>query len=309
MNQNQVQVVDPVLSNISIQYRNSGFVADLIFPRLPVGEVSGTCYKYEKGMQFDIVDTRREMGSGFKKASYKLESDTYKCFENGLEDVIDDRMRRIAGNKMNIESDTTEFVANLVALAAEKRVVDVVTSTSVITQYTTLTAAAHTQWNDYTNSDPIGVIQTGKTTINAAIGKDPNTLVLGKEVFDKLCQHPQLLERIKYSQTGVVTAALMAAIFNIGRVLVAESLYNTVKKNQTASLSRLWGKKALLCYSEGSPSLKQVSLGYTYEFNPRQTMVPFRDKDNIGDVIRVKEDVDEKTMCADAGYLIVDAVA
>jgi hypothetical protein len=309
MNQNQVQVVDPVLSNISIQYRPVGLVADRIFPRQPVGEVSGTCYKYEKGMMFDIVDTRREINSGYKRASYKMETDTYKCFENGLEEVIDDRLRKIAGNKLNLEIDTTEFVTQLVALAAEKRVVDIVTNSSLITQYTTLTSAAKTQFNDYTNSDPIGVIQTGKATINAAIGRDPNKLVLGKEVFDKLVNHPALLDRIKYSQTGIVTAALMAVVFGVDEVLVAESLYNTVKKNQTASLSRLWGKKALLCYSEPTPGLKKISLGYTYEFSPRQTMAPFRDENNIGDVIRVKEDIDEKLMSADCGYLIVDAVA
>jgi hypothetical protein len=238
-----------------------------------------------------------------------MTTDTYKCFENGLEEIIDDRLRKIAGNKINLEVDTTEFVSNLVMLAAEKRVIDIVTSTSNITQYTTLTSAAKTQWNDYTNSDPIGVIQTGKTTINAAIGKDPNKLILGKEVFDQLVNHPALLDRIKYSQTGIVTASLMAVVFGVNEVLVAESLYNTVKKNQTASLSRLWGKRALLCYSEPTPGLKKISLGYTYEFSPRQTMVPFRDADNIGDVIRVKEDVDEKLMAADCGYLIVDAVA
>jgi hypothetical protein len=276
---------------------------------MQVSEVSGTCYTYEKGMMFDIVDTRREINSGFKRASYKMSSDTYKCFENGLEEIIDDRLRKIAGSKLNLEVDTTEFVSNLVMLAAEKRVIDIVTSTSLITNYTTLTSAAGTQFNDYTNSDPVGVIQTGKTTINAAIGRDPNILVLGKEVYDKLCQHPQLLDRIKYSQTGVVTSALMASIFGVAQVLVAESLYNTVKKNQTASLSRLWGKNALLCYSEQTPGLKKISLGYTYEFTPRQTMVPFRDAENIGDVIRVKEDVDEKLMAADCGYLITAAVA
>jgi hypothetical protein len=116
------------------------------------------------------------------------------------------------------------------------------------------------------------------------------------------------LERIKYSQKGVVTADLLASIFEVDRVIVAESLYNTAKKGQTVSLSRVWGKDCLLAFVSPRPGLKQVSLGFIMQQRAFQTE-KYREEKIKSDVIRVSHIVDEKLVAAACGYLIKSAVA
>jgi len=302
-----IHPVDPVLTNVSLKFKNSGFVASRIFPVVPVAEVSGTYFVYGK-QNFDLPSLKRTSGSGYNRSSFEITNDTYAAFRYGLEDVIDDDDRLAVTSPLNLDMDATNYVTDKVLLGYEKRVVDIVTDNSVITQTTALTTTS--QWNDYVNSDPIGDIDTGKNTISAATGLPESELilVLGKEVFDQLKRHPQLIELIKYTQRGTVSAELMAGIFGVKEVLVASSLYNSAKAGQTASLTRLWGKNALLAWPGKGLSLRSLSLGYTMQKEAFQTR-KYRHEKEIGDVIRVSHYTDEKLVSALCGYLITTAVA
>lgn len=298
--------VDPILTNVSIGYSNGGFVAKEIFPAIPVAEISGTYFIYNKGNRFGLSDARRAPKSGYNRIDWELSTDTFKCIKYGLEEVIDDDERRIAKSPLNLNVDTTEIVTDRMLLAAEKRVADIVTSTTTMTSNTTL--VGNDKWSAYNTSDPIKDIEAGKTAVSNAIGQEANKMILSKDAFDKLKWHPAILSKIQYVQRAVVTTDLLAAIFGFAEVRVASSLYNSAGKGLTPSLSRLWGKDVLIAYVEKSVGLKKISLGYTMQFEGLQTISPFRDDKNIGDVIRVTEWVDEKLVSADCAYLIKNAV-
>ncbi|MBT9144606.1 MAG: hypothetical protein DDT42_00448 [candidate division WS2 bacterium] len=297
--------VDPLLTNISLAFRNAGFVASSIFPTVSVDVVSGTYFIYGNE-RFDVPSALRADKASFNRIDWTISTGTFRCREYGLEDVIDDRERKVAKAPLDLDIDATEFVTDMVALNAEKRVVDIVTDVARITQNVTL--AGTSQFNDFTNSDPISVIDRGRNIINSATGLDPNTLVLSREVFNQLKNHPQLLERIKYTQKGVVTADLMAGIFDVENVVVAHALHNSARKGAPVTLVRLWGRHCLLAYVEKNPGIRKVSLGFTFSFTKRRTR-KYRHERNIGDVIRVSEDRDEALVAASCGYLIRNAVA
>jgi len=292
---------DAILSNISVQYRNAAYVGSQLLPVVPVQKESDLYYLYNsKADRFRIPTTLRAPKSESKQVDWKVTTDTYTCEEHALNDLIDDRERNNADAPLNLEVDTVEFLTDIIELAQEKRYVDLLTA---MTHGATVTI----KWEDYTNSDPISDIKTGKQYIHSRIFREPNTLLLGKEVYDTLKDHPDILDRIKYVQKGVVTAELMASVFEVDRVLVGEAGYNTNKEGQNASYSYLWGKYGILAYVEPRPGIKKFSLGYTFKVGNNVTRRA-RIETRHSDWFEVAMIVDEKLVSADCGYLLTGCI-
>ncbi len=297
--------LDAVLTNISIAFKNPGFVGNMIMPKIKVKKESDVYYKYGQE-KFSIPQALRAIRTKYKRIDWTVTTDSYRCHEYGLEDAIDDREKENADNPLNLDIDTTEVLTDMITLGREKRIADLLTTAANFTNKTTLTGTD--QWSDYTNSDPIDDVETAKQAINAAIGINANSMVLPRQVYDKLKHHPQILDRIKYSQKGIINADLLSSVFEIPNIFIAESLYNTANEGQTVSLSRVWGKHVLLAYVTPRPGLRQISLGYSFNTKDRQTF-KYREDGISSDVIRVKEIIDEKLVAELAGYLIRSAVA
>jgi len=176
-----------------------------------------------------------------------------------------------------------------------------------MTQNTTLSGTS--QWSDYSNSDPIADVRTARTTIHSATFKKPNTMILGKQVFDMLAEHPQIIERIKYSQLGVVTEELLARIFQVEKVLVGEAGSNSAVEGQTDSLSYVWGKHAVLAYIAPKVGIKTLTLAVTFTYGEREVK-RWYEQDREGTYVRVgKDNYVQKIVAAGAGYLIKNAIA
>ena len=290
---------DAILTNISIQYRNAAYVGLQLMPVVPVKKRSDIYYIYDsKADRFRIPQTLRAPKTESKTVDWKVTKDTYSCEEHALNDLIDDIERDNADAPLNLEVDTVEFLTDIIELGQEKRIADLLTGAGM-TQNTTITV----KWEDYANSDPVADIEVGKQDIHSRIFRSPNTLLLGKQVYDVLKHHPDILDRIKYVQKGVVTAELMANIFEVDRVIVGEAGYNTKKEGQPAIYGYLWGKYAILAYVEPKPGIKKFSLGYTFQsqqFRTRRARIEVKHSDWFEPSMIC----DEKLVSVDCGYLM-----
>ena len=293
---------DKILTNISIQYRNAAYVGTQLMPIVPVKKKSDIYYIYDsKGTRFRIPQTLRAPKTESKTVDWKVTSDGYNCKEYALNDLIDDIERDNADKPLNLEVDTVEFLTDIIQLGLEMRIKTVVTA--ALSGHT-----PETKWSTPATSDPIGDVETGKAAIHAVIFKEPNVLLLGKPVYDILKHHPDILERIKYVQKGVVTAELLASVFEVEKVIIGKAGYNTAKEGKATSLSYLWGKNAILAYVEPRPGIKKFSLGYTFQskkFQTRRARIETKHSDwfEVGDIET------EKMICTSCGYRISDAVA
>jgi len=294
--------IDQVLTNISIQYRNAAYVGTQIMPVVPVKKKSDIYYIYDsKADRFRIPLTLRAPKAESRTVDWKVTTDGYVCDEHALNDLIDDIERDNADKPLNLEVDTVEFLTDIVTLGLEMRIKTMLEAS--------LTAnAPSVEWGTYETSDPIADIETGKNAIHAVIFREPNVLLLGKAVYDKLKHHPKILELIKYSQKGVLTSELMASLFGVEKVIVGNAGYNTAKEGKTAVLSYLWGKNAILAYVEPKPGIKKFSLGYTFQskkFQTRRARIETKHSDwfEVGDIET------EKMICVACGYRISPAIA
>lgn len=296
---------DQVLTNISIMYRNADYVGTQLMPIVPVKKRSDIYYVYDsKADRFRIPQTLRAPKTDSRTVDWKVTDDSYKCDEHALNSLIDDIERDNADKPLNLEVDTVEFLTDIVTLGLEMRIKDMLEAKLAANS---LGSKTWDVYKDANKSDPIGDIETGKDAIHSVIFKEPNVLLLGKAVFDKLKHHPDILDRIKYVQKGVVTAELMASVFEIEKVIVGKAGYNAAKEGKAESLSYLWGKNAILAYVEPRPGIKKFSLGYTFQsqkFQTRRARIETKHSDwfEVGCIDA------EKIVCAACGYRIEPAI-
>jgi hypothetical protein len=299
--------VDQALSNVSIKYTNDTFIADIMLPMLKVSKMTGKYYIYDKSnLRVDV--THRALGAPSNEIDFGVDpTGTYSCSDHALKGFIPDQIQDQADAALNPLVDETETITEKMLLDREVNAANLLTSTSTLTQNVTLASTA--QWSDYTNSDPIGDIRTARTTIHQNTFKKPNTLMLGKQVYDMLIEHPEIIERIKYSQLGVVTAELLARVFQVEKVVVGEAGQNSAKEGQTDSLAYIWGKNAVVAFISPQIKLKSLTLGLTFTYGVR-TAKRWRDEDREGTYVRIGNDNYVQAIIAvNAGYLIAAAIA
>lgn len=300
-------VVDPALSNVSIKYTNDTFIADLIFPMVKVAKQTGKYYVYDKS-NLRVDATARAAGSVANEVDVGLAPrGTFSCDDHALKGFVADEIQDQADAALNPLVDEVEAVTEKLLLDREKNLATLLANTANITQNVTLSGT--NQWSDYANSDPIGDVRTARQTIHQNTFKKPNTMFMSKLVFDMLLDHPAIIERIKYSQLGVVTAELLARVFQVEKVIVGEAGYNSANEGQTDSLSYVWGKHAWLAYISPVVRLKMLTLGATFTYSTR-IVKRWRDEDREGTYVRIGNDNYQQSLIAAAcGYLIKNAIA
>ncbi len=309
--------VDVPLTNISTAYMQSqdAFIASKVFPVVPVQKQTDKFYTYTKNDWFRDeaqvrADATESAGSG-----YGISTSTYSCDVWAIHKDIGYQTRANADSQINLDRDAAEFVTQRLLLRQEIQFVTDFFTTSVWATDST----PSNLWSDFTNSDPIEDIETGKETILSVTGQMANTLVLGYQVFRKLKNHPDVIDRIKYT-TGVsgrtVTPDLLAAMFDVDRVLVARAIKATNNEGETAAYSFTHGKHALLCHVAPNPGLLTPSAGYMFSWQGvsdglganigvRRIDMPTKRAERIEGEIAF----DNRVVGSDLGYFFNGAVA
>jgi len=292
--------IDVALTNVSVGYKNAEFIGDQILPVVPVNKSSDIVRTYGKEA-FRLDDDIRANGAESNRVvAYSVGTTSYSCQTHSLNDVVTDKDRANADKPINPDIDTTEGLTDKILLRREYDQGSYLFNTSTFSG--TTTALSGTQH-----------IDTYKDTIQNAIGREPNIVAIGYPVYVKLKNHPDILDRLKYTTKGVVTPELLAELFQVDKVLVGKSIYNSAREGQTASMSRIWGKYVLLAYVNPKPSLKSPTLGYTFQekiYGGKGWKVKkWRREELEGDEIEVSTSYDVKLLCGDAGYLLSSVVS
>lgn len=308
---NDVQTVEPVLTNMLAAYRqNAGrFVAGRIFPSVPVNTDSGTFYKFTSKYWLSDGLQRRAPGDPFVRVDFGLESDTYKTEQWAADYALPDEVRANATAPLDLERAGVEYLLQLSLLRKELQFAADFMKTGVwATDNTTAT-----DWDDFANSDPIADIMTATGVISEATGYMPNTLVVGAIVDRALMSHPDVLDRIKYTQTatGATIRSALAGVLGIENYYVAAAVYNTANEAATASISPVIDDDALLLYVNPAAGAFDISAGKTFAWGGgggEGTIYRYRDYSRHADVIQIKEQWDQKLVAANLGYFFSDIV-
>jgi len=258
--------VDAILTNISVAYATDQeqYIASKVFPVVPVDKQSDKYYIRTKNDWFRDEAEKRADNTESVGSGYTVSTDSYFADVWAFHQDLGSQLRANADAVLNLERNATRFVTQRLLIRQEVQWVTDFFATGV--WGTDITPA--NLWSDYTLSDPVEDIETGKEAILSVTGYEPNTLVLGYQVGRKLRNHPDIRDRVKV-QTGVhnVTNEALASIFGVERVLISKAIKATNKKGAAGTYGFIQGKHALLCYSAPSPGLEIPSAGYTFGWN------------------------------------------
>lgn len=267
---NQVHI-DAPLTNISVAYLQSqdNFIANKVFPIVPVDKKSDKFFVYTKNDWFRDEAQRRSDATESAGSGYNLTTNSYSADVWAFHKDVGDQTRANSDTPLVPDREATEFVTSRLLLRQEVQFMSDFVTTGVWSKdYEGVASSPSTdqfvKWSDYANSDPIEDIEGGKEQILGTTGFMPNTLVLGYQAYRKLRNHPDLVDRIKYTSSNVITTEIMARLFDVERVLVASSVRATNAEGATAAYAFNFGKAAILVHSASNPGLMTPSAGYTF---------------------------------------------
>jgi hypothetical protein len=316
--------IDRALTNMSVAYMQdeASFISDRVFPRIPVKKQSDVYFVYNKGDFFRDEAKVRGGATESVGGEYGVEAaDPYYCKVHSFHKDVTEQDRANYDEPLNADQDATDFVTQKMLIKRE-----VVWASKYfkagIWSKEIAGVAANPQVTEavkfnLSTSDPITVITNQAVAMAAVTGFKPNTLVLSPYVFYALKNHEDILDRIKYTQKGIVTADLLATLFEVDNVFVAWGVVNSANQGAADAIDFIMGKHALLCYVNPKPAIKKPSAGYIFTwtgfegagaYGNRVVRIPM-DMLGIG-TERIEGEVafDAKIIASDLGVFFKDIV-
>lgn len=259
--------VNAPLTQVSVAYlqEQSKFIAGSCFPLISVPKQSDLYFQYSQGDFMRAEAAIRAPGTESKGAGYDLTTASYSAAVFALHKDVADQIRQNADAPLDMDADATKFLTQQMLI---KRDLDWSTDFFSGGSWTGSTTAGNitpgTKW-DASGATPIEDIEAQADSIEAKTGFRGNTLVLGVDAYNALKNSADVVDRIRYTQTGTVTEELLASLLGMKKVMVARGVYNSALEGATDSVGRIYtGDSALLLYVPDSPSLMHPSAGYTF---------------------------------------------
>jgi hypothetical protein len=318
--------VNTPLTNISVAYMQNAtnFVADSIFPNIPVQKQSDLFWTFNQG-DFNRDEMKvRAPGTESEGGGFRLGTDQYYAPVYAFHKDIDDQVRANADSVLAPDRHATIFVTNKALIKREKLFVTSFFATGVWGFERAGVASGETgtqfrRWDDAA-STPIEDVRRAKREMMQETGFEPNKLVLGRAVYDALLDHPDVIDRVKYGQTpgapAMASKAALAALFEIETIEVMNAVENTAKEGQTAVHAFIGGKHAMFAYCAPEPGLETASAGYTFSWTGHLgagarggRIRSFRMEQLKSDRVEIEMAFAQKLIGNKLGYFFKDAVS
>lgn len=255
--------VDRYLTNYSVRFVQdaSNFVAQRASTLIPVLKATDKYVVYPRGYFWRDESAPRPLGGRPRQIGYKVDEGSYSAIEYALEHVVDDRQYANVDDPISLDENATVLLTGKNVIKQDRVWATNFFATGKWTKQVTgvvstpIDGTSFLQFNDAL-SDPIGVIDFYKDYMHERTGFMPNTLVLGSAVKRTLRSHPDIADRIKFTQIGIADEALLASLFEVDQVVVARGIYNAADEGATDDFQYIATKDAmLLCYIEPNPGL------------------------------------------------------
>lgn len=317
-------VQDAVLTAIAIGYSNPAntYIADQVLPRRPVTAEKFKWTSYPIAESFNVPDGRVGRTGQVPQLEFSGEERTSSVEDFGFDaplpysDIDAAKRARDAGiSSIDPEATASTRITDTLMNIRELRVAAIVHNpASYAPSRRIQLATSASRFDDYVNSDPIGVLKAG---FDATLVKRPNKATMGRGLWSKLSSHPKLVNAVKGNVTsqGVITPQQFVELFageGLKELHIGDAWFNAAKPGQPASLRRAWGNHIALTHIDpiADPETGGITFGLTAEYG---TKVGGRIEDpdiglQGGFRIRVGERVKELIVAQDVGYFIQDAM-
>lgn len=234
--------VDVPLSNVLVDRRPEGFIADALLPVTPVNKQSDLYYKFFHGLNRRFRDnlTLRAPGTRPKKIHMSVSSDTYyaKNYALTTDWTVEDGVNADAVLDW-AESNATMLTDNLMT-DYEVRVANLAANSS----NTTIIASVGTAWSIH-SAQAYNDINNIKDLFRRTTGVAANRMVIPEIVWKDLKINDQIRDLVFGDRGGILTPQIIANLFEVDQILIPKSLVNTATDEATLNGSfqyaDIWG--------------------------------------------------------------------
>lgn len=320
---------DPILTNLSVGFKDQSLYGAELFPITPVNTQSGR-YRIFDRSDWLIHEDRREPGTVAREVrGRKWSEDTFKTSEHSLQAaVLDEENQQLQslggyadpsfGGALQIDphADATKLITRAILLRHENKVSTLIRDAAQYPVANTVTLAGAQQWDDYTGgiastSDPVAAILAGMRAVWAATRRYPNVLAIPTMGMSYIENHPRVVERFKNFRLTQADAFQLLTGFE-GKIVNVDSVYNSADNvDAVESIADFWGKDVWLGIVDASPGLYTQTFGKTFAQNyPDGSIRPadrWREEGRKADMVRVSMKYDLKVVSNIAGYLVKTA--
>ena len=292
--------INAYLSEVARGYSNNSFIAESLFPVINSDLEKVDIFEFNKEA-FQVYDTERAIRANSNVISPKgFKKHTTTLTEHDLAYPIDYREEEEA-RKIKLQVHATNVVTQGLLLKLETQCAALAQDP---TKYpaTNKIALSGTSQFTHKDSDPVGVIDDAKDAISRQIGQDPNTLVMGQEVWESLKRNESLKGLIANSTNKIVTLDLLKEFFEVENIVIGKAIYS----NASDQFERVWGNNIILAYVPKLNARTEYDPAFAYTIRKKDAL-QIDEYEKEGNKVRYIRATDIYTpflVGAEAGYLI-----
>ena len=292
--------INAYLSEDARGYSNNSFIAESLFPVINSDLEKVDIFEFNKEA-FQVYDTERAIRANSNVISPKgFKKHTTTLTEHDLAYPIDYREEEEA-RKIKLQVHATNVVTQGLLLKLETQCAALAQDP---TKYpaTNKIALSGTSQFTHKDSDPVGVIDDAKDAISRQIGQDPNTLVMGQEVWESLKRNESLKGLIANSTNKIVTLDLLKEFFEVENIVIGKAIYS----NASDQFERVWGNNIILAYVPKLNARTEYDPAFAYTIRKKDAL-QIDEYEKEGNKVRYIRATDIYTpflVGAEAGYLI-----
>lgn len=257
-NQTDVYVNAP-LSNMTIgwQQKQDLYIADQVFPLIPVQQQSGLYFKWTRADLLRDEAKPRADGTESVGGGMTLSQGNYSVQPYAYHKMIGDQLRANASSVLQLDQQAMNHVMTKLWLRKERMFLQSFFQTGVWGTDTT----PGTLWSA-SGSTPRQDVDAGKQAIKNISGYDPNVLVMSDAVYYGLRSNLEIMEQIKYTSGKSIDLDTLAMFFGVPKILRAGAVINLAAEGLAENTVPMAGKNALLVYTPDSPGIGVPAAGY-----------------------------------------------
>jgi hypothetical protein len=302
--------VDQFLSQVAINYRPTGMIADQIAPIIPVAKETDSYPIFNRGEVFAIEKTQRSRGTSANRVTRSVSSGQYavKNYALAYDIPVEDRANMDAALQFELEAGSIRYLTDKLMLDYDRRTLNAAV-TGVSTTFLT-----GSSWTAGSNpGDPVSSIWRMQEQVQRVTAQKPNSLIFGWQAWNFARRNANMRNFVLGLNNGggSVTRQAVAAAFEVERLLVANAFYNPANENQAAAFSNYFPSDAVLAYyAPLSPSREAPSFMYSFRWTAPELGQPFAairhefDTRNRLDGVEVQYYQDERVTGSEYGVLL-----
>ena len=255
--------LDLPLSNIIMNYRPQGMIADMIAPIVPVQKQSGAYTEWSQADLLRVENDDRAPGTQAKQITIGVSSGTYYANNHALKAAvtIEDRFNADPIYVNNMFEGRAKRITDKLMLNWDNRVGLQVFSASNVGSSASVTSI----WTG-AGADPLADLNTAIDNVYYATGFRPNRAIFGPRAWNALRRHSTVRNLIFGNNNGggYPSTQRVADLLELESLMVGMTLKNSNEENIAKSLTPVWGPSVLVYYAPSAPSIDNPSFMYSF---------------------------------------------